>query len=158
MLRGLTANECRAGLHTALCNTANDCRDLFGNILAARNVIKEEQGLGSTTDDVVDTHCDGIYTDGIVLVHQNGKLDLGSASVGTRHENRLLHTRNGQTKASAKAAYVVQASFVFGACNVLFHQLDRAVARRNINACRSVAFRSGIFHKSIPFPFVVLQS
>ena len=144
MLGGLAANQGSTGLDTALCHTGNNLGNLLRIILAAGNVIKEKQGLCTDTDNVVDTHGDGVDADGIVLIHKNGKLDLGAAAVCTGNQNRLFHTGNGQAEAAAKAAHIVQTTLVSGAGNVLLHQLNGPVAGGDIHTGSRVAGRLGI--------------
>ena len=107
MFCGFAADECRAGLDTALSHTADDGSDLFGDVLAACDIVKEEQRTSTAADDIVDAHSNGIDTDGVMLVHQDCHLDLGAASVGTGDENRFLHTGNRQTETAAKTADIV---------------------------------------------------
>ena len=142
MLGGLTADKCRTRLNTALGNSADDRRNLFGNILSASNIVKEEERLCSATDDVVYAHRNGINANSVVLVHKDRHFDLCSAAVRTRNEHRLLHSGNIQPKTASKAAYIVKTTLVFRTGNVLLHKLNRLVSCRNVNACRRIAFRS----------------
>ena len=144
VLGGLATDQSRARLHAALGHAADDLGDLFGDVLAACDVVQEEQGAGATADDVVDAHGHGIDADGVVLVHQDGQLDLGAATVGTGNEHGLLHTGDGQTEATAEAADVVKAAFVLGAVDVLLHEFDGAVAGGDVDACGGVGFGFGI--------------
>ena len=145
MLSGLAANESGTGLDTALCHAGNDLGDLLGVILAAGNIVQEEQRLCANANDVVDAHSNGINADGVMFVHQNRQLHLGAAAVGAGDQHRLLHTCNGKTKAAAEATHIVQAAFIFGAGDVLFHQFNSAIAGNNVNAGGSVAGRLGVF-------------
>ena len=150
MLCGLTADKSRARLNATLGNAADDLCDLFGDILAASDVIKEEEGARAAADDVVYAHSNGIDSDGIMLVHKDRELDLGTAAVGARNEHGLFHTCDGETEAAAEAADVVEATLVFGACDMFFHKLDSAVAGCDINArrCVAVGFRIRMKHNN----------
>ena len=153
MLSGLAANQRSAGLDTALCHAAHDLGDLFGDVLAAGDVVQEEKGLGAAADNVVNAHGNGVDANGVMLVHENGQLDLGAAAVGAGNENGLFHTGDGQTKATAEAAHIVQTACVFGAGNVLLHQLNSLVTGGDIHTGGGVAGRMGIFmiHDDAPF-------
>ena len=144
MLRSFSAYKRRARLNTPLGNTADDSCDLLGNILSASDVIKEEERLRATANNVVYAHCNRIDTDSVVLVHKDSHLNFSTATVSARNENRLFHSRNRKTEAAAKAAYVVKTTLVFCSCDVLFHKLDRFISGGNINARRRVAFTLGI--------------
>ena len=69
MLGCLAAYKGTACLHTDVCNTLDDSGNLFGNIFADCNIVKEVEGLCTTADNVVDSHCNCVYTDSIMLVH-----------------------------------------------------------------------------------------
>ena len=141
MLGSFTADKCGARLNTALGNTADDGSDLFGNILSAGNIIKEKQRLCAYADDIIDAHCNCVNTNGVVLVHKDSHLYLCSATIGARNQNRLFYARKIKSKATTETAYIIKASFVFGACNVLFHQLDCLVTGCNINTGSGIAGR-----------------
>ena len=151
MLGSFTANQCGAGLDTAFRHTANNGSDLLREVLAASDVVQEEQGLRAAADNVIDAHGNRIDADGIMLIHQHGKLYLGAAAVGTGDQNRLFHTGNGQTKAAAKAAHIVQAAFIFGALNVLLHQFNSLVTGGDIHTGCCIALRETLFHSAISF-------
>ena len=110
MLGGFPADERRAGLDAALRHAAHDLGDFLRHVFAAGDVIQEKQGLRAHADDVVDAHGHGVDADGIVLVHEDGQLDLGAAAVGAGDQNRLLHPGDVQAEAAAEAAHVVQAA------------------------------------------------
>ena len=63
--------------------TAYDFRNLFRIVLTAGNVVKEEEGLCTNTDNVVYTHSNCIDTDCVVLIHKDCKLYLCTAAVST---------------------------------------------------------------------------
>ena len=79
-----------------------------------------------------------------MLVHQNRQLYLGAAAIGTGDQNGLFHTVDGKTKAAAEAAHIVQAAFVTGTGNMLFHQFHRSVASGDVYAGSGVRCGEGI--------------
>ena len=139
MFGSLAADQRSAGLNTAFCNTGNDFGNFLRNIFTASDVVQEEQRFCADTNNVIDTHSYRINTDGIVLIHEDGQLDLGAAAIGTGHQDRLFHTGNGQTIAAAKAAHIIQATLVPGPGNMLLHQFHSLVACCNINTGSRIA-------------------
>ena len=144
MLGSLAADQGSAGLDTAFGHTADDLGDLLGDVLAAGNVVQEEQGLCAAADDVVDAHGHGVDADGVMLVHQDGQLDLGAAAVGAGDQHGLLIAGHGQAEAAAEAAHIVQAALVAGPGNVLLHQLHSPVTGGDVHTGGSVAGGIGI--------------
>mgnify|MGYP002416089685 CR=1 FL=1 len=152
VLGGLAAHQRAIGLHAALGHALDDLCDLFRDVAAAGDVIQEDQRLCTSADDIVDAHGHAVNADGVVLVHEDGQLDLGAAAVGAGNQHRLFHA-GGQTKAAAEAAYVVQAALVAGSGYMLFHQLHRPVAGGDVHAGGGVAGGEGILviHNAAPF-------
>ena len=146
MFGSLAAHQGAARLHAALGHALDDLCDLLGDILAAGNVVKENQGLRACTDHVIDAHGNAVDADGVVLVQQHGDTQLGADAVGAGNQNRMLHAGAVQLKQAAEAAQT--ADTVLGHCagHVLFHQLHRAVTGGNVHACCGVAFRIALFH------------
>ena len=92
-LGGLAADERRAGLHAALADAADDIGYPLGIVLAAGDVIEEEQGLCAAANYVVDAHCHAVYADGVVLVHEKGQLEFCTHSVCAADEHGLCYAR-----------------------------------------------------------------
>ena len=160
MLGGLAANQGRAGLDAALGHAAHDLRNSLRHILAAGDIVQEEQRPCATADHIVDAHGHAVDTDGIVLVKQLGNAQLGAHAVGTGNQHRLLHTGNRQTEAAAKAAHIVEAPLVAGPCHVFFHELHGLVAGSNVYAGSGVAGRLRILviHGYSPLYFILCRS
>ena len=91
MLGCFSADQSCSGLCTAFYHTAYDLCDLFRIILAACNIIQEKQRLCPCAGNIVDAHCHCIDSNGVMLVHNHGKLYLCSASVCSGNKSRLLH-------------------------------------------------------------------
>ena len=91
MLCCLTTDQSCLRLYTALCNAFYDLCDLFRIIFAAGNVVQEKQWLAACTCNIIYTHGYSIDSDGIMLVHNHGYLNLGSTSVCSGNQSRLFH-------------------------------------------------------------------
>ena len=68
MFRRLAADEGATRVDAPLGHAADDCCDLFGDVLPAGDVIEEEERLCAAADDVVDAHCDAVDADRVVFV------------------------------------------------------------------------------------------
>ena len=68
--RGLTAGEHSTGLHTALSDAGDNRGNAFRIVLAAGNVVKENQRLCTDADNIVDAHGHTVNADCIVFVHE----------------------------------------------------------------------------------------
>ena len=133
MLRGLASDQSSIGLTAALCHAFYNIRDLFRIILSAGNIIQEKQRLTACTGDVIDTHGHSINADGVMLVHDDGQLYLGSASVCSGKKNRVLHLLDlCQGKAAGKTADSSQYLRTHGALYMLLHQFHRLVSGLNV--------------------------
>ena len=126
MLSGLTADEGSAGLNTALSHAADDLSDLLGDVLAAGDVVQEEQGLGAAADDIVDAHGNAVDAHGVVLVHQEGQLQLGAHAVGAGDQHGVLDAGQIGGKQAAESAQIGLVDRIFtrvGASdNLIFDQ------------------------------------
>ena len=124
MLCCLTADQGSLRLKTAFGNTFYDICDLFRIILAAGNVIQEKQRLTAGAGDIVYTHSHGIYTDGIMLIHNDGQFYFSTASVCSGQKYRLFHLFDlCQRKCTGESAQTAQHFFAHCFFNVFFHQL-----------------------------------
>ena len=146
VLGSFAAHQCTVGLHAALGHALDDVGDLFRHVAAAGDVIQEHQRLCTGADDIVDAHGHAVDTDGIVLIHDHGNLQLGAHTVGAGDQHRVLVTGAVQLKQAAKAAQTADAVLVHGTGDILLHQLHRAVTGGNVHACCGVAFRIALFH------------
>ena len=66
-LGGLAADERRAGLDAPLGHAGDDGGDFLGHILAAGDVVQEEEGLCPGAEDIVDAHGHAVDAHGVVL-------------------------------------------------------------------------------------------
>ena len=86
---GFTADQCRTGPHAAVGHAGYDLLEQSRIVLAAGDVVKEEQRFGTLSGDVVDAHGHAIDADGVVLIGHLGDHELGAHAVGAGDENRL---------------------------------------------------------------------
>ena len=154
MLCGLAADKRTACLYAALCHARNYLCYLFGIVLSAGYVVKEELRLCSAADDVVYAHSHAVDTYRVVLVKQKSYLYLCAYAVSARYKHRLVYARHIKLKKSAKAAYAVENALCDCPCNVLLHKLDCLVTCGNVNSRVLVAVRIAVI-VHISYPFVV---
>ena len=105
-LGGLPADEGGPGLDAPLGHAGDDLGDLLRHVLPAGDVVQEKQGLGPHADDVVDAHGHAVDAHGVVLVHEEGQLQLGAHPVGAGDQNGVGDPRQVQFKQPAEAADV----------------------------------------------------
>ena len=87
----LSANQGRTGLPASLSHTLYNRGNFLRNILAAGNIIQEEQRLTTSAGHVVDTHSHTVDSHCVMLIHQKCQFQLGSHAVSTGQQSRLLH-------------------------------------------------------------------
>ena len=68
-LGSLAADQSCIGLDAAVSHTFYDGSDFLRIVLAAGNVVKEEQGLCTAADYIVYAHSDAVDTDRVMFVH-----------------------------------------------------------------------------------------
>ena len=143
-LRCLAADERRAALHAALGHAADDLGDALGDVLAAGDVVQKQQGLRAAADDVVDAHGHAVDADGVVLVHEEGELQLRADAVRAADEHGVLDAGRVQLKQTAEAADVGTDARGHSARDVAFHQLNGPVSGGDVHPGGRVALRAGI--------------
>ncbi len=86
-LGGFSTDECASGLFASVGDAFDDgVEDLLVDMVDG-DVVEEEEGLGALDDEVVDIHRDEVDSDGVVFVHLDGEVDLGSYAVGACNED-----------------------------------------------------------------------
>ena len=145
MLGSLAADQRTACLHAALCNALNDRCDFFREVLAAGDVIEEEQRLCTAANDIIDAHCHAVNTDGIVLIHQHCNLEFGTDAVRAGNQHRLFHALQIGQEQTAESADAVNRTGYSGSGDMLLHQLDSLVTGSHIHACLCIALRKTVF-------------
>ena len=153
-LGGLPADEGGPGLHAPLGHAGDDLGDLLRHVFPAGDVVQEEQGLGPHADDVVDAHGHAVDAHGVVLVHEEGQLQLGAHPVGAGDQNGVGDPRQVQFKQPAEAADVRQGAGGHGLGNVGLHELHRFVPGGDVHPGGGVAVGSRLLiHDTHSFPF-----
>ena len=146
-LGGLAADEGGPGLDAALGHACDDVGYALRHILAAGDVVEEEERRGAGADNVIDAHGDAVYAHGVVLVHEEGYLELGAHAVRAGDEHGGLHTRELRLEQPAEAAEPAYDAGRHGALYVLFHQLHGLVACGDVHA-RGLVACALAFHSS----------
>ena len=143
-LSRLAADQRSARLHAALAHACNDLLDPLRHVLAACDVVEEEQRLCTCADDVIDAHRNAVDADRVVLVQQESQLELGADTVSAAYEDRLLNVQSleVQLKQSAESADASHDARCDGPCDVALHELNRSVTCSDIYSGSSVAVRS----------------
>ena len=154
-LGGLAAYQGAASLAAALGDAGDDVSDAGGGVLAAGDVVQEEQGHSAAADDVIDTHGHAVDAHGVVLVHEERQLQLGAHAVGAGHQHGLLHAVQVGGKHAAKAA---QGAHDPGDVGGFHHGLDaahRLISGGDVHAGSGVGGRVRVrmIHESYSFPF-----
>ena len=121
---GFAADQRGTGLYTAVGHTGHDLLKQCRVVLAAGDVVKEEQRLGALGGDVVDAHGHAVDADGVVLVGQLGDHELGAHAVGAGDEDRLLVAQGGQIEQAAEAADAADHAGAVRAGHVRLDALD----------------------------------
>ena len=102
--RRLAADQRAAGHAAAFGDAGNDPLGNARIELAGGEIIKEEQGLGTLNDEIVDAHGDQIDADGVMPVMVDGELDLGADAVVAGDQQRVLVAGGLQIEERAETA------------------------------------------------------
>ena len=144
-----TANQSTFCLTAAFGDTGDDISNTGRIILAASNIVQEEHGTCTAADDIIDAHSHTVDTDGVMLVHQEGQLQLSTNTIGTGNQNRLLHAGHIGSKHTAKAT---KSTHNAGDIGTFHHGLDAAnclITGSHVYASRGVGSRMRIIHFSL---------
>ena len=145
-LGGLAAHQGALGLAAALGDAGDDVSDAGGVVLAAGDIVQEEHGGGAAAHNVVDAHGHTVDAHGVVLVHQEGQLQLGAHTVGAGDQHRLFHAGQIGGKHTAEAA---QSAHDAGDVGGLYHgldALDRLISGGDVHAGGGVGLRVRVLH------------
>jgi hypothetical protein len=134
---GFTADQSAAGQFATTSDAADDTRCGVYVQLSAREVIEEENRLGTLHQNVVHTHGYQILPDRIMTVELEGQLELGAYAVGAGHQHRFAEfLRHFEQR--AKPADAAQHLRAHRALREWLDALDQRVAGIDIHACRGV--------------------
>ncbi len=121
---GLAADQTGTGLHAAVGHAGDDLLQQSRIVLAAGDVIQEEQRFRTLGSDVVDAHGDAVDADGVVLVRHLGDHQLGADAVGAGNQHRFLVAEGGQVEQAAEAADAADDARAVGARHMGLDALD----------------------------------
>ena len=140
VLGGLAADQRAAGQHAALGDALDDRRDPLRHDLAAGDVVGHEQRLGAADDQVVDDHPDQVEADRVVPVQRlrrwrpwcRRRRSRSPAADAGSDVSRLA------SNSPAKPPMPPTTSGRGRLRDPRLHQLDRAVARLDVDPRRGV--------------------
>ena len=136
VLGRLAADERGAGLGAAVRDALDDVGDALGEDLAARDVVRHEEGACAHDDDVVDDHADQVEPDRVVLVDRLRDRDLRADAVGAGRQQRLgVGLERGGVEQAGEAAYSAEDFGSVGASHRGFHQFDGEIAGCRVDPC-----------------------
>ena len=139
-LGGLAADQAAIGLHAAVGHAGDDLLKQGRIVLAAGDVIQEEQRLGALGGDIVDAHGHAVDADGVVLVGHLGHDQLGADAVGAGNQHWLLVTQGGEIEQAAESADAADHARTVGARHVGLDTLDDFVTGLNAYAGFLICF------------------
>ena len=140
MLGSFAAHQGTASLHAALGHALDDLGNFLRDVLAAGDVIQENQRLGTGADHVVDAHGHAVVPM-VSCLSTAWRAQLGTHAVGAGDQDRMLHTRAIQLKQAAEAAQPATCSSRSWCGRHAVSQFDRTIPGRNIHACSGVTGR-----------------
>ena len=143
---GFTANQSTSGFNTAVCNTFYDVCNLFRDVFAQCDIIKEDKWFCSAADDVVYTHCYTVDTNGIMLVEHKCQLQFCANTVCTGNQNRFADTGQIQLKGAAESTDSGHHACCHRSGNVCLHQFNCFVSGCYVYAGCLIAFAETLAH------------
>ena len=114
-LGGLAADQAGAGLHATVGHAGDDLLQQGRVVLAAGDVVQEEQRFGALGGDIVDAHGHAVDADGVVLVGHLGHDELGAHAVGAGDQHRFAVSERGEVEQAAEPADAADHAGAFGA-------------------------------------------
>ena len=142
-LRGLAADQRRAGLHAALDDAFDDRLGDVDAELAGGVVVEEEQRLGALHDDVVHAHRDQVDADRVVAAGLDRQPQLGADAVGAGDQHRLAVAVERNLEQRAEAAEAAEHLGPHRALDGGLDAFDQFVAGFDIDAGIFVGNRLG---------------
>ena len=133
--RRFAANEGAARFPAGPGDTFDNVRHLLGIDLVHGDIVQEKQRFAACACNIVYAHGNAVDTDGIMLVHKKGELDLGSDTICTGYQGRLFHILDlFQGKCTGKTAQSAKHFRAHCRLYILFHQFHRFVSGFNIHS------------------------
>ncbi len=116
-------------------DAVDDRGRLLGHQAAHAEIVEEKERAGAQGQDIVDAVVDQVAADGIVAVQRDGHLELGADAVGRANQRLALA---GRAKEGTERADTAQHARRIGRLHGAAHQIDGALAGRDIDAGRGV--------------------
>lgn len=137
---GFAADEGAFGLYATVGHAGDDLFEQRRVVLAARDVVEEEQRFGALGCNVVDTHGHAVDADLIVLVRHLGDHELGAHAVGAGNQHRFAVAEGGEIKQATEASDAADHAGTARAGHVRFDALDYLVAGFDTDSCLLIRF------------------
>ena len=119
-----------------------DARHELGDALGVdepdREVVQEEERLGSRADEVVDAHRHEVVADRRVDARLPGDLELGADAVGRRHEHRVAPAALAQREAPGEPADRAEDAGAVRGAEPCGDPRDRGLAGGDVDSCVGV--------------------
>ena len=136
----LAAEQGTGGLLAAFGHAGNDCLGGLDVELACGKVVQEEERGCALNQDVVDAHGNEVDAHGVVLVKEEGQLELGAHAVRGGNKHRIRHAVDVRTEQAAEAADVGNHTLGVGFGNDVLDAGNKGVAGLDVDAGSGICF------------------
>jgi hypothetical protein len=147
-LGGLAADERRAGHAAALGDAGDDPSPGGGVELSRREIIEEEEGLGTLHDEIVDAHRDEVDADRVEDTRVDGDLEFRPDAVGRSDQNRVGVAGLGEIEEAAEAAELGIGARPARRLDQRLDRLDQCGAGVDVDAGLGVGHRPALLRLS----------
>ena len=145
-LSGLTAHQGTSRLAAALHHAGDDGLNAAGHVLPHRQIVQEKEGTRPGTDNIVDTHGHAVDAYGVVLVCEEGDLQLGAHAVGAGDQHGLFHTGYVGGEQAAEAAQRADDARNIGGLHQGLDTVNGLIAGGHVHTGGGVGIGSGNRH------------
>ena len=121
---GFATDQTGTSLYAAVGNASHNLLEQCWIVLAAGDVIQEEQRFRTLSGNIVDAHGHAVDADGVVLVGHLGNDQLGADAIGAGNQHRLLVSEGSQIEQAAEAADTADYARTVGARHMGLDALD----------------------------------
>ena len=121
---GFATDQTGTSLYAAVGNASHNLLEQCWIVLAAGDVIQEEQRFRTLSGNIVDAHGHAVDADGVVLVGHLGNDQLGADAVSAGNQYRLLVSEGSQIEQAAEAADTADHARTVGARHMGLDALD----------------------------------
>ena len=99
------------------------------------HIVEEEQRFRTLGEHIVDTHRHGVNAHGVVPVHGERYLQLGTHAVGPADEHRLLQAERGEVEHASERTYAAHGTLAGSRGDMLFDAADNLVSCLQVHTC-----------------------